>query len=141
MITYKSLNAPFGIFWLISVQLCYEQYNKWLHLILCQDTITLNNRFSVDRIYILAINNQNEVRLYTYGTQYKHKTSWLVIVIIQANSFHNWIDNEKRGTKDTKGTVKLINLKQTDNAMAKNEKDKQTTAHTTQHRKLKNKQH
>ena len=46
----------------------------------------------------------------------------------------------KRGTKDTKGTVKLINLKQTDNAMAKNEKDKQTTAHTTQHRKLKNKQ-
>ena len=47
----------------------------------------------------------------------------------------------KRGTKDTKGTVKLINLKQTDNAMAKNEKDKQTTAHTTQHRKLKNKQH
>ena len=47
----------------------------------------------------------------------------------------------KRGTKDTKGTVKLINLKQTDNAMAKNEKDKQTTAHVTQHRKLKNKQH
>ena len=47
----------------------------------------------------------------------------------------------KRGTKDTKRTVKLINLKQTDNAMAKNEKDKQTTAHTTQHRKLKNKQH
>jgi len=32
---------------------------------------------------------------------------------------------KKRGTKDTKGTVKLINLKQTDNAMAKNEKDKQ----------------
>ena len=28
----------------------------------------------------------------------------------------------KRGTKDTKGTVKLINLKETDNAMAKNEK-------------------
>ena len=47
----------------------------------------------------------------------------------------------KRGTKDTKGTVKLINLKQTDNAMAKNEKDKQTTPHTTQYRKLKNKQH
>ena len=47
----------------------------------------------------------------------------------------------KRGTKDTKGTVKLINLKQTDNAMAKNEKDKQTTAHMTQHIKLKNKQH
>ena len=41
----------------------------------------------------------------------------------------------------TKGTV--INLKQTDNAMAKNEKKKknQTTAHMTQHRKLKNKQH
>ena len=46
-----------------------------------------------------------------------------------------------RGTKDTKGTVKLIDIKQTDNAMAINEKDKQTTAHTTQHRKLKNKQH
>ena len=47
----------------------------------------------------------------------------------------------KRGTKDTKGTVKLINLKQTDNAMAKNEKHKQTTVHMTQHRKLKNTQH
>ena len=47
----------------------------------------------------------------------------------------------KRGTKDTKGTVKLINLKQTDNVMAKNEKDKQTTAHTAQHRKPKNKQY
>ena len=34
-----------------------------------------------------------------------------------------------------------INLKQTDNAMANNEKNKQTTAHMTQHRKLKNKQH
>ena len=57
--------------------------------------------------------------------------------------FHNFINSKsiKRGTKDTKGTVKLINLKQTDNAMAKNEKDKQTTVHTTQHRKLKNKQH
>ena len=43
--------------------------------------------------------------------------------------------------KDTKGTVKLINLKHTDNAKAKNEKHKQTTTHTTQHRKLKNKQH
>ena len=42
----------------------------------------------------------------------------------------------KRGTKYTKGTVKLVNLKQTDNAMAKNEK-----AHMTQQRKLKNKQH
>ena len=47
----------------------------------------------------------------------------------------------KKGTKDTKGTVKLINLKQTDNTMAKNENDKQTTAQTTHHRKLKNKQH
>ena len=28
----------------------------------------------------------------------------------------------QRGTKDTKRTVKLINLKQTDNAMAKKEK-------------------
>ena len=46
----------------------------------------------------------------------------------------------KRGTKDTKGTVKLINLKQTDNAKVKNERDKQTTAHMTQHRKPKNKQ-
>ena len=51
------------------------------------------------------------------------------------------ITTHQRGTKDTKGTVKLINPKQTDNAMANNEKDKQTTAHTTQHRKLKNKQH
>ena len=48
---------------------------------------------------------------------------------------------EKRGTKDTKGTVKLINPKQTDNIMAENEKDKQTTAHMSQHSKLKNKQH
>ena len=42
---------------------------------------------------------------------------------------------KKRGTKNTKGTVKLINVKQTDNTMAKNEKDKQTTAHMTQHTK------
>ena len=51
------------------------------------------------------------------------------------NKVINWLDTaaDRRGTKDTKGTVKLINLKQTDNAMAKNEKDKQTTAHTTQH--------
>ena len=48
----------------------------------------------------------------------------------------------KRGTKDTKGTVKLINPKQTDNAMAKNEKDKQkNNSKHDQHRKLKNKQH
>ena len=37
----------------------------------------------------------------------------------------SWKIWNKRGTKDTKGTVKLINLKQTDNAMAKNKKDKQ----------------
>ena len=48
---------------------------------------------------------------------------------------------DKKGTKDTKGTVKFINLKQTDNAMAKNEKDKQTTALMTQHRKLNNTNH
>ena len=49
----------------------------------------------------------------------------------------------KRGTKDTRGTVKPINRKQTDNAMAKNEKktNRPTTAHTTQHRTPKNKQH
>ena len=47
----------------------------------------------------------------------------------------------KEGRKIPKGTVKLINLNQTDNAMSKNEKDKQTTAHMTQLRKLKNKQH
>ena len=32
----------------------------------------------------------------------------------------------KRGAKETMGTVKLINRKYTGNAMAKNEKDKQT---------------
>ena len=38
----------------------------------------------------------------------------------------NSVWRDKRRTKDTKGTVKLINLKQTDNAMAKNKKrDKQ----------------
>ena len=36
----------------------------------------------------------------------------------------------KSGTKNTKGTVKLTNRKQTDNAMAKNEKDKQTNNST-----------
>ena len=51
------------------------------------------------------------------------------------------LSTDRRGTKDTKGTVKLINLKQTDNAMAKNENHKQKTAHMTQHRKLKNKQY
>ena len=51
-------------------------------------------------------------------------------------------NSSKRETKDIKGTVKLVNLKQTDNAKAKNEKDKQKTiVHMTQHRKLKNKQH
>ena len=47
----------------------------------------------------------------------------------------------RRGAKDTRGTVKLIDLKQTDNAMAKNEKDRQIIVHMTQHRKLKTKQH
>ena len=42
-----------------------------------------------------------------------HKQTFLVFLL-------------KRGTKDTKGAVKLINLKQTDNAMAKNEKKRQT---------------
>ena len=36
----------------------------------------------------------------------------------------------KRGTKDTRVTVKLINRKYTDNAMAKNEKDKHTNNST-----------
>ena len=44
--------------------------------------------------------------------------------------------------KDTRGTVKLINQKQTDNAMAKNEKtNRKTIADMTHNRKLKNKQH
>ena len=43
---------------------------------------------------------------------------------------------------DTRGTVKLINRKETDNAMAKMKRtNRQTIVHTTQHRKLKNKQH
>ena len=62
--------------------------------------------------------------------------STIVVMYVKNNN-----TQYKRGTKDTKGTVKLINLKQTDNAMAKNEKDKQTTTHMTQHRKLTNKQH
>ena len=41
----------------------------------------------------------------------------------------------KRGTKDTKGTGKLINLKQTDNAMAKYEK-RQTNINITVPNKL-----
>ena len=36
----------------------------------------------------------------------------------------------KRGVKDTRGAVKLINRKKTDNAMAENEKDKQTNNST-----------
>ena len=36
----------------------------------------------------------------------------------------------KKGTNDTKGTVKLINLKQTDNAMTKNEKKTNKQQHT-----------
>ena len=44
---------------------------------------------------------------------------------------HEWLSlTFKRGTKDTRGTVKLINRNQTDNAMAKNEKDKQTNNST-----------
>ena len=39
--------------------------------------------------------------------------------------------DQKRGTKDTRGTVKLIYRKLTDNAMAKNEKDEQTNNSTT----------
>ena len=43
--------------------------------------------------------------------------------------------------KDTSGTFKLIDRKQTDNAMAKNEKDKQTNKSTQlQHRRLQTKQ-
>ena len=65
-----------------------------------------------------------------------------LILTMEVLQYFEWIGKKKkRGTKDTKGTAKLINLKQTDNTMAKNGKDKQTTAHTTQHRKLKNKQH
>ena len=36
------------------------------------------------------------------------------------------MDIHERGAKDIRGTVKLIDRKQTDNVMAKNEKDKQT---------------
>lgn len=49
-----------------------------------------------------------------------------IVVALEQNSYSIYsLSRCKRGTKDTKGTVKLINLKQTDNAMAKNEKDKQ----------------
>ena len=34
------------------------------------------------------------------------------------NQIHIDTEPSERGTEDTKGTVKLINLKQTDNAMA-----------------------
>ena len=44
----------------------------------------------------------------------------------------------KRGAKDIRVTVKLIDRKYTDNAMAKNEKDKQTN-NSTQDITLKNK--
>ena len=44
---------------------------------------------------------------------------------INQSLFMLYLEGCKRGTKDTKGTVKLVNPKQTDNAMAKNEKDKQ----------------
>ena len=69
------------------------------------------------------------------------KTSLFQKKSISLRINRNVFDQLKKGTKDTKATVKLINLIQTDKAMAKNEKDKQTTAYTTQHRKLKNKQH
>ena len=36
------------------------------------------------------------------------------------------VDLPKKGAKDTRGTVKFIDRKQTDNAMAEKEKDKQT---------------
>ena len=39
--------------------------------------------------------------------------------MISTSSFGTFGLIASRGTKDTKGTVKLINLKQTDNAMAK----------------------
>ena len=45
-------------------------------------------------------------------------------------SFSFFNNNQERGTKDIKGTVKLINLKQTDNAMAKNEKKTNKQQHT-----------
>ena len=38
--------------------------------------------------------------------------------------------DKKRGTKDTRGTVKHIYRKLTDNAMAKSEKDEQTNNST-----------
>ena len=46
------------------------------------------------------------------------------------SSYHKLPQVVERGTKDTKGTVKLINLKQTDNAMAKNEKRTNKQQHT-----------
>ena len=48
----------------------------------------------------------------------------------------------KRGTKDTRGTVKLINRnKLTTPWLKMKHANRQTIVHVTQHRKLKNKQH
>ena len=48
--------------------------------------------------------------------------------------------HRKRATKDTRGTVKLINRNKLTISWLKMKKtDQQTTAHMTQHRKLKNK--
>ena len=47
----------------------------------------------------------------------------------------------QKGDKRYQRDSQTHKSKTTDNAMAKNEKDKQKTAHTTQHRKPKNKQH
>ena len=65
-----------------------------------------------------------------------HFIKTVSIIHLQVDFSYNYLLYAvcKRGTKDTKGTVKLVNLKQTDNAMDKNEKDKQTTAHMTQHK-------
>ena len=53
----------------------------------------------------------------------------------------NVSDECKRGTKDTKGTVKLINLKQTTPLRKMKKTNRQTIVHMRKHRKLKNKQH
>ncbi|OPL33814.1 hypothetical protein AM593_07566, partial [Mytilus galloprovincialis] len=45
---------------------------------------------------------------------------------ISANEKTLNLSHNRRGTKDTKGTVKFINRQKTNNAMAKNEKDQQT---------------
>ena len=52
------------------------------------------------------------------------------MIPITSSQYSNVDKQYKRGTKDTRETVKLINLKQTDNAMAKKEKDKKTNRQT-----------